>query len=256
MQVEELFIELKARVAKGLNFGIEAVEEVLEPSSALYNDFILLKSKYNDLMYISSQNTMSYEQIELGLDRLRSGLLGLINKMDKESLKKEEVQSDLNVQALPTRRTNFFKLLDIHFLNLDAVAYTELFGSEERNYFGREGMFQLYQSCRRQNRNAPEANEVRAFFRDYFSNDSGMLEVYFKNVKHMLAYALSSEIEQPFFLNTLRSLFSRFELAFIFYYCFSDMDPDFSQAVRSGKLLDSSIRDILISPDHWESGSD
>jgi hypothetical protein len=194
MQSEKLLIELKERVAKGLNFGIEAVEEVLEPTSALYNDFVLLKSKYNDLMYVSSQNTMSYEQIELGLDRLRASLLGLINKLDKESLKKEEVQSDFNVQALPTRRTNFFKLLDIHFLNLEAITYTELFGSEERDYHGREAMFQFYQSCRRQNRHQKGAEEVKMFFKDYFTNDTGMFEVYFKNIKHMLAYILSSDI--------------------------------------------------------------
>ena len=59
--------DLKNRIAKGLNFGIEAVEEVLDPTSSIYNDFVLLQSKYNDLMYISSMNTLPYEQIEIGM---------------------------------------------------------------------------------------------------------------------------------------------------------------------------------------------
>jgi len=86
MDVAQIKLELKTRIAKGLNFGIEGFEEVVNASSNLYNDFILLKSKYNDLMYLSSMNTLPYDQIELGLNRLRSSLLGLIDHLEESNL--------------------------------------------------------------------------------------------------------------------------------------------------------------------------
>ena len=53
LQIQNIKTQLKERVAKGLNFGIEGVEEVLDPSAAAFNDYVLLKSKYNDLMYMT-----------------------------------------------------------------------------------------------------------------------------------------------------------------------------------------------------------
>ena len=127
MDIKEIKATLKSRIAKGLNFGIEAMEEILDPASGIYDDYILLQSKYNDLMYISTMNTLPYEQIEIGLDRLRSNLLGLVSRLDAGSLKKQQVDAGMKVQALPTRRTNFFKLLDIHFRNLDGIQYVEIY---------------------------------------------------------------------------------------------------------------------------------
>lgn len=244
---------LKARIAKGLNFGIEAVEEVLDPASALYDEYILLKSKYNDLMYISTLNTLPYEQIEIGLDRLRSNLIKLIGKLDSNSLKKEEVARDLKVDNLPTRRTNFFKLLDIHFNNLQAVEYVEIYGQAERRKEGREAVFEIYQMHRRSLRSKDEKKDFKAIqshFRDYFEGESGILEVYLKNIKHLMAYALASEIEQQFFINTLKSLFSRYELALLLYYALSDIDPEFRSLVRKSSMIDPSISDILIDATH------
>jgi hypothetical protein len=258
MELQKIQTELKARVAKGLNFGIEGLEDVLDPASGSYNDFILLKSKYNDLMYISSMNTLPYEQIEIGMDRLRGNALILIDKLEEDELKGKSVKSDLKVQALPTRRTNFFKLLDIHFQNLAAVRYMETFGENEDLYEGREAIFKWYQLHRRGLRNKATrkdgagVSEVRQYFSDYFRNEAGLLEVYFKNIKHLIAYALESEIEQAFFLDTLQSLFSRYEIAMIFYYVLSDIDPVFSDLARKSHLLEEVDRNILIEPEHWE----
>jgi hypothetical protein len=245
--------EVKIRIAKGLNFGFEAVEDVLAPSAPIYNDFILLKSKYNDLMYISSMNTMPYEQIEIGMDRLRTALLQLVDRLDDDSLEKEDLQADLKIQALPTRRTNFFKLLDIHFKNLDAIQYVELSDRQESRECGREAVYLHYNLHRRSLRNredvkGPEGEAVlRSYFYDYFRSETGKLEVYFKNIKHMLAYALSSEIERRFFLDTLGSLFSKFELATMYYYVLSEIDPEFNELVRESKLLErESYKGILI----------
>lgn len=257
MQSKNIKLELKERVAKGLNFGIDAVEDVIDHSSDLFNEFVLLKSKYNDLMYVSSLNTIAYEQIELGLDRLRNNLIGIIDKLEAENLQKQDLDADMKIQSLPTRRTNFFKLLDIHFQNLEAVTYTEIYESNrEVSKHGREAVFEIYQNHRRRLRSLADVNEAEAIdkiknhFREYFSKDSGMLEVYFKNIKHLISYTLESEIEAQFFLNTLRSLFSRFEMALIFYYAVCDIDPEFKQLVIKSKLTDDSIRDILIGSGH------
>lgn len=254
MDIKEIKSVLKKRVAKGLNFGIESFEELVDESSDIFNDFILIQSKYNDLMYLSSMNTMPYDQIEIGLDRIRANMLGLINKIDSDSLEKQEVKSDLKVNALPTRRTNFFKLLDIHFMNLEGVRFIEVYyGDTDRVITGRPGVFEFYQLHRRQLKGMEESGEeeqlaaIKAYFFNLFSNEMGSFEVYFKNIKHLLHYTLQSEIEQGFFIDTLKSLFSRFELAMIFYYSISGMDEELLHLIKKSKLIDLDlINPILI----------
>ena len=252
MDLAKIKATLKERVAKGLNFGIEAVEDVVLPSSHLYNEYILLKSKYNDLMYISSMNTLPYEQIEVGLNRLRKGLLGIIDDLEETHIQKQEVEKELTVQALPTRRTNFFKLLDIHFKNLESICYAEVYADKVDKKYGRQAVVEFYQMHRRRFRNdeaikgSDGIHLLNVHFFDYFSNEIGIFEVYFKNIKHLLAYTMESEIERPFFLNTLKSLFSKFELAMIFYYAMSEVDINFKKLVLQSKLIDGSIENILI----------
>jgi len=258
MEINEIKSELKSRIAKGLNFGIEAVEEVLNSSTDLYNNYILLKSKYNDLMYMSSLNTLPYEQIAIGLDRLRSNLLHIIDKIEADDLKKKDVEADLKVHALPTRRTNFFKLLDIHFKNLEAIKYIEIMGDQENHKIAREAIFELYQTIRYKFRNRDDINGaagipiLQAYFYDYFGYEKGILEVYFKNIKHLLAYIWESDIERQFFLNTVRSLFSKYELCMIFYYTLSELDPSFKELVTKSKLIDESVKEILITKEHFD----
>ncbi len=251
--------ELKSRVAKGLNFGVEAVEEVLQTESDLYNQFILLKSKYNDLMYMSSLNTLAYEQVALGLDRLRNHLIHIIDQMEDKHLGKTSVEQNLNISALPTRRANFFKLLDIHYLNLESIHYAEYIGAEISNrQQGRKAMFELLQGHRRRLNNSKEldttawALKLKEHFAEWFKNEIVGIEVYVKNIKHMLQYALASEVEQEFFLATLRSLFSRYEQAFLFYYAFSEIDPQFSSLLRKGQVIDDAVRSVLMREEDFD----
>ena len=258
MQLKEIQSKLKERVAKGLNFGMEAVEEVIDPGSELYNEYILLKSQYNDLMYLSALNTLPYEQIEIGLNRLRSSIMGLIDKLESPALQKEELDSDLKIRALPTRRDNFFKLLDIHFKNLEAINFVEVSGDEERRIAGRHAVYNYYrmhirQFQKQENPDSPEVlAKVQDYFADYFSHEVGILEVYFNNIKHLLAYTLDSEVEQQFFLDTLRSLFSRYELGFIFYYALCRIDSDFTALVLKARLIPPTLQEILISKTHFQ----
>lgn len=259
MDITTIKKELKGRVAKGLNFGVEAVDEVLQTDSELYNQFILLKSKYNDLMYLATINTLPYDQITLGLNQLRNHLLSIIDQLEESDLEKQEVAQSYNINDLPTRRANFFKLLDIHYLNLRAITFVEITGTNEQEIFeSREAIFKFYQNHRRQFRNREDlAGEegttiIKNHFKEWFGNEIGILEVYFKNIKHLLRYALANEVEQSFFLATLQSLFSRFEQTLLFYYAYCGMDETFTTLVKQGGLVDDSIRPILIRPEDLE----
>ncbi len=263
MELENLKTELKERVAKGLNFGIEAVDDVINSDSELYNKFVLLESKYNDLMYVSSINTLSYEQLEIGLDRLRSGLLSLIDSLEDGHMEKQEVKKELSVSALPTRRSNFFMLLDIHFRNLQSIQYVVVFSGsgnnpkEEYRRSGREAIFEYYKSRRQliaqELRNKPELNPeetVKKVFLEFFERESGTYEVYLKNIKHLMRYVLNMEVERNYFIDTLKSLFSRYELVMLFYYAFCNITPDLTELLKKSAMIDSSIESILIDPEH------
>lgn len=258
MQLKEIKSKLKDHVAKGLNFGIESVDELINESSPLYNDYILLKSQYNDLMHLSSINTLPYEQIEIGLNRLRKNLLGIIDKLESGHLQKEELNTSLKIQALPTRRTNFFKLLDIHFKNLQDIHVDEIIGDQTNRIIGREAVFYMSRMFRNRFSKREEAKGkagvefLQKEFYDYFKYENGMWEIYFKNIKHLIHYTLDSEIEQSFFLHTLKSLFSRYELVMCFYYTLSAIDPEMNKLVLSAQLIDPSVRDFLIDKSHYD----
>ncbi len=114
MSIAKTQTELKERIARGLNFGIEAVEEVLLPGSPAYDRFILIKSKYNDLMHFSSINVLPYAELEVGFDRIRKNLLQLVQDLSSEELEKPHVEQELKSTAQPTIRANFFQLLDLY----------------------------------------------------------------------------------------------------------------------------------------------
>ena len=259
MEAKDLRKDLKERVARGLHFGIEAMEESLDSGSSLYNDFVLLKSKYNDLMYVSTQNTLPYEQMEIGLNKLRAHLLQLIDRLDDQAFADKAISSNLRLQDLPNRRTNLFKLLDIHFRNLEAIRWNVEYDENSREmYSGREAIARNYWA-RKYNfprvgkPNDPDKPEdVRTYFHNFFEADKGVFEVYFNNIRHMLEYTLESEVEQVFFLNIIRSLLSRHERVMALYYALCGLDPAFAAVLRKSELLDPSIRELLILPGHLD----
>ena len=257
MQSKNLRKELKERVAKGLHFGIEAMEDSLDSSSSLYNDFVLLKSTSHDMIYVSPPNTLPYEQLEIGLNKLRAHLLKLIDRIDDEAITASEISSNLKLQDLPNRRTNLFKLLDIHFRNLETIRWNIEYDVNSREvYTGREAIARTYWAKKYNfprvgKPNDPDSKEdVTNYFQDFFGSDKGVYEVYFNNIRHMLEYTLESEVEQSFFLHIIGSLLSRHELVMALYYALSGLDPAFADALRKSKLLDDTNKELLISPKH------
>lgn len=250
-------------MARGLNYGIEALEEVLSSDTDLANDFILYKSKYNDLMHLSSLNTLPYSEIELGMDRLRQGLLQLVDRLEPDHLVQAEVKTDLTNKALPHRRTNFFRLIDLHFRNLQDIYYlTQVYNAEKQlyeteRYAGRDAVFRTIRMIKRNYLGEYEEEDdsqytMRAYFKEFFQNEEGILEVYLKNVQHLLAYSRETEEDQRFFLDTLRSLLSRSELVLLFYHTAVTEQAEQRQLVVDAPLWDESLAQYLIRPQHFE----
>lgn len=260
MEIQEIKEELKLRITQGINYVIEAIDEILDNSSDLYNSFIILKSKYNDLMHFSTINTLPYRELEVAFDNLRNSLLRLIDEIDAIDTKKNAVEKEPQNKSLPHRRTNFFQLLTIHHQNLEAIVYVEqLFNSSLKKYEytrvrGREAMFKIYDNLQFQYKRKYEedtAENIVAYFNDYFLHEIGMIEVYLKNIKHILNYINEVEIDRRFFIDTLKSLLSRFELSMIFYYVITSLDPEFRELAKNTQLFDGLRRDTLLNPDHF-----
>lgn len=251
--------DLKGRVAKGLNYGIEAIDDILSHLSLTYNQFITLRSKYSDLMHYSSINTLSYEQLELGFDKIRSQLLRLIDTLSEEDINKQTIQTEMTNNALPYRRSNFFQLLEVHYKNLEKIGFTvnEDYNQNTQEWIkrrttGREAIFHIYDNLSYSFKRAAEQSEatLKQHFQKYFSSEYGAFEVYLKNVNQLLSYILEQQEEQLFFLNTLKSSLSKYELAMIYYYGLTDIDPAFSKMATQAKLFtNSALQTVLITVD-------
>ena len=68
----------------------------------------------------------------------------------------------------------------------------------------------------------------------------------------MIRYATNSEIDQSFFLDTLSTIFSRYELVMLFYYSLSDIDPEVKSLIKKSGLIYPSIKDLLFEEVHFE----
>ena len=261
MNMNQILDELMLRVAKGLNFGLEAVEEVLKKSSTHYSRFINLKSKYNDLMQYSAINVLPYNELEIGFDRLRNNLISLIQGLQPDDITETTEVSAPQNNALPIQRDNFFQLLDIHFQNLEAILFIEQeYDSFSKKYqsvrlYGREAVFKIYNFLNFQYSRKFESDteeNLKTYFSNYFTNEIGTVEVYLKNIRHLLEFTQNMEVNQAFFMNTLKSLLSRFELSLLFYYGFSRHDENFTDLFLKSGLLTEIRKDTLFNPEHLD----
>jgi hypothetical protein len=250
--------ELKERMALGLNYGIQAVEEIIAAESIHANEIVNYKSQYNDLNRIASQNILDYAQIEMGLNKIRMGLLDLIDRLEVEDLTDQQELPEVQNRDLQYRKNNFFQLLDIHFANLEQVKLEITYSAgptkEIEVKTGREAMDYIYDHYVRfpvKDRKLDVSGQagidyIRNFFKKYTK-----LEVYMKTVGFIIDYIREDPVEQHFFKGVFKSILSTPEVALIFYCAAADVIPGFKKTITESGLIDDAIRAHLLQEDHF-----
>jgi len=258
--MKEIQKKLKKRLALGLNYGIKSIEEILPEDSSLQNDFINLQSQYNDLNRIASQNLLDYTQIELGFNKIRIGLITVIDKMEESDSISKTTLPALKNNEVQYRKNNFFQLLDIHFLNLKNIAITLSKNSindltkDKRE--GRDAFQFIYKDVFIYDYKNPRYDQkqfegnIQGYAADFFTGRYARFEVYMKTVKFILDYIFEEELEQAFFLGAFKSILSTSEIATIFYYAISEVDNELKALIQKAELLDDAVMKKLIDSTH------
>ena len=251
---------IKKRIALGLNHGIKSMEEVLHDDSVLQNEFVNYKSQYNDLKNLMTQNLMAYEQIELGLNKIRLGLLRLTDQLSESDLMEKVSVPSLRNTEMQYRKNNFFKLLEIHFENLEAINFKLASSYSDTRTIdlkeGRDAVNFIYREVFRYEFLQPSfdtkfADDIVKFSDHFFFKRYTSFEVYMKTLKLILNYIMEEEMEQDFYLKTLESVLSSAELHAIFYYSLSGRDPELTEILIESKLITDKIQKELCDENHW-----
>lgn len=258
MELRELKIQLQERIALGLNIGIKSLSEALSKHSVYRIDFMNFKCQFNDLTQIAHQNTLDYSQIEIGFNKIRMGLFSLIDRLTEEDLNINEKLSSPKNNTLQHRKDNFFKLLEIHFDNLDKLTVNYTSDQNHRKEIGRQAIHSIYIESFKYRFEDPRqaatfnTNDIADFSNYFFTKRNNTMEVYFNTIQFILKYILDEDLEKDFFLGVLQSILSSNEKACIFYYAISGLDPLFSKVLVTSQLLDESLKKILLNEAHFD----
>ncbi|MEO1518376.1 MAG: putative phage abortive infection protein [Bacteroidota bacterium] len=257
MNLSQLQQKLKERLALGINYGLQSFGEILLSDSLLYNDFFQLKSQYNDLNRLANQGTLAYESVEVGFNKIRLGLLTLIDRLERDDLQQEDRLPKLQNNELQHRKQNFFELMRIHSLNT-ANVIVRLMGSGDQpgeELTGRTAIHFIYEDVFRYSYKHPldrKPVEIVSYSQRFFTRHYPILEVYMKTIGFILRYILEEEMEQDFFIGVLRASLSQNELKLIIYYAISKIEPDFGQLLQESDLLADISPDGLLDKAHYD----
>jgi len=236
MELNELKSQLKHRLTLGLNVGLKSLDDAL------------------------SADVLDYTQIEIGLNKIRGAFLALIDNLGKKDLKNQEELSSPKNNELQHRKNNFFKLLEIHFENLNAyeVGYTTDSASNLEIEKGRKAIRSTYKDSFHYAFKNPRSShdykhgDAGEFSHFYFTKRENSLEVYFNTIQFILEYILEEEMEKDFYIGILKSILSSSEKSIILYYAISGIDTEFKNILIKSKLIDESIGGKLIDPSHFD----
>ncbi len=249
--------ELKDRMALGLNYGIQAIEELISSDSIHANEVINYKSQYNDLSRLASQNVLDYAQIEMGFNKIRIGLLSLIDGLKLEDLKDQQNLPDVQNRDLQYRKSNFFQLLDIHLNNLQQVtvelAYSSGSNREDEIKRGHDAFAYIYDhyfKYRVKDQKLDVSGEAVIAYAHSFFEKYTKLEVYMKTVRFILEYILEDKVEQHFFTGVFKSIVSTPELALIFYFAISDYHPGLKEPINRLDFIGKDLENALLEKNH------
>ncbi|MEM1220304.1 MAG: putative phage abortive infection protein [Bacteroidota bacterium] len=259
MEFEKIKQQLKERIALGLNYGFQSLESSLKKDSLFSNELMGLKGQFNDLNRIANQGLLAYDQVEIGFNKIRLALLEIIDKLSENDLSIVEGVPKPYNNELQVRKQNFFQLLNIHFENLENFTLM-IFSGQDRKVqrSGRMGVTELYTEFFAYNfREETQKNgglpiDIKAFCTDFFQYPRPQLEVYMKTVQFILGYIMDEELDQDFFLGIFRSVLSRKELSFIFYYSLSGELTNFRETLQESGLFPEGFAEHLLEPEHFE----
>lgn len=254
--------ELKHRITLGLNYGLQSIEEVLSEDSILMNEFVSFKSQYNDLNRMASQNILPYAAIEQGFNKIRIGLIDIIDRMEEgDTLLKEELP-ELRNNELQFRKNNFFELLDLHYSNLSNITLTLEYSfsdqKETQTFKGIDAIIKIYKEFFEYGFNdqasfgAKTPLEIEAFSYEFFDSSFARMTPYLKTVRFILDYILAEKMEQSFFLGIFKSVISTYELLFIFYFAISGMEPGFGKLLLQAGFFDERFIQKLLAKEHFD----
>ena len=257
MELNKLKIQLKERIAMGLNVGLKSLSEALNHNSSYYNDLLTFKGKFNDLK--GSQMLMDYSQSEIGFNQIRVGLFALIDKFTEADVNTNDSLPAPKNNELQYRKNNFFRLLELHIDNLEKIVVDYGGSSSESDIvIGRiaiHGYIDTFAYNFRQPRDRDakkyKLGDIVDFSRYFFSGRLKVLEVYFNTIKFILNYIDEEELEKDFFMGVIRSILSSSEKACILYYAISGLDESFKEILIKSELLDESIKKNLLEEEHY-----
>lgn len=257
MELSTIRTKLKDRLALGLNYGVPSLEEALAGDSVLKNDMVTFRSQFNDLNRMASQGILGYEQVEVGYNKLRQGLLEIIDRIEVKDLADRENLPKVENRDLQHRKQNFFELIKLHLNNLEGVKVkmTTSYG-EERNVDERSGSSataMIYKDIFTYNfRNQrDEPLDIKAFSKMFFEEYYSSLEVYMKMVGFILKYVQQEEVEQAFFQGVFRSLLSNHEIALMVYYALSGIEPGFPKLLLESEIVEERQVKMLMEEGHF-----
>ena len=258
MQLDEIRSQLKERLALGLHYGIQSIEESLAEHSMLKNEMVTFRSQFNDLNRIATQGVLGYDQVEIGYAKMRQGLLALIDRMEANDLTIGEELPEVQNRELQHRKENFFELVKLHLSNLEAVTVRiESSWSDSRQvdiHTGRQAFGMLYHDIFKHGfkfQRGGETLDISGFSKVFFEKNYPSLEVYMKTLGFILAYIQEEEVEQGFFNGVIRSLLSNAEIVMAVYYAQSNIDPQFQKLLRTSKIVAQRHQEMLIDSAHF-----
>ncbi len=260
MDLNEKKIKLKERLALGLNYGLQSIEETLIGDSVLKNEIVTYKSQYNDLNKIASQGILGYEQVEIGYNKIRQALLGLIDKMESTDVGDKKGLPKVQNNELQNRKENFFELLKIHFNNLESVnvKLQTYSGNDYKEDVrtGREAIMFLYNDIFKYNFKQPRRNDgvidISEYSKDFFEVKYPRMEAYVNTLGFILKYISEAEIDQGFFFGVVNSILSSAEKSMLAYYSISEIDSDFKALLIESKIINESLKKKMVKPEHFD----
>ncbi|MEO1259774.1 MAG: hypothetical protein AAFZ15_13360 [Bacteroidota bacterium] len=260
MELTDIQIKLKERLSLGLNYGLQSLEEALANTSLLKDEIITFKSQYNDLNKIASQGILGYEQVEIGYNKIRQGLLSMIDKITATDLINQNKLPGVQNTELQNRKENFFELLKIHFNNLESVTVTlQTWTGDQYKEDIRKGREAVTYLCKqifyynfKHPRPSVEVGTIEEYARDWFEIRYPRMEAYMNTLCFILRYISEEEVDQAFFYGTVKAVLSTTEKIMMIYYAIAGLNADFKKILNESGIIEGNLRSKLIEQKHFD----